>query len=219
MVGRAVRETTVLWKVIFDWQSRQKHVNGVGVMCSPWRTAQRDAPANDDGSGPQRALTTPIYLLHLVQASPGLANIQLAQKHASRCNGPWAARGQARLAHAIGQLGKLATTAALPANNAVALADAYANGGWQADDAVIRALDAVAPRPDSAAISHLVEDRNAVVTAIRAIYAPRLEREASTLQAQLASGMPASQAPASSDAVLFVDGLRGFGPPPCSTAA
>ncbi|MGH7071504.1 MAG: hypothetical protein ACREFO_16025, partial [Acetobacteraceae bacterium] len=63
-------------------------------------------------------------------------------------------------------------------------------------------------RNDSAAMATLGEDRGAVVAALRVLYAPRIEREASTLQAFLSGGIPSSPAPDPSDAVLFIDGLR-----------
>jgi hypothetical protein len=133
---------------------------------------------------------------------------RLAKEYAARCSGPWAARGQSRLAHAVRHLADLAESPPLPADDAESLAEAYTATGWQADDAVLRALEAVAPRPDAAAIGHLAEDRAAVVAALRAIYAPWLQRNAEVLQQLLRNGVPPSRAPADSDAVLFVDGLR-----------
>jgi hypothetical protein len=77
-----------------------------------------------------------------------------------------------------------------------------------ADDAALRALEAVAARPEADAIATLQEDRDAVVAALRALYAPRLEREALELQALLPVGPPPSQKPEDADTVLFIDGLR-----------
>ncbi|MDA8048569.1 MAG: BREX-1 system phosphatase PglZ type B [Rhodospirillales bacterium] len=136
------------------------------------------------------------------------AVIRLAREHANRCDCPWAARGQARLAQAVQLLARLAETPPLAAQDAQSLASSYAAQGWQADDAALRALEAVASRNDPAAIGTLSEDRDAVVSALRALYAPRLEREASALQALAPGGLPSSPAPAATDAVLFIDGLR-----------
>jgi hypothetical protein len=133
---------------------------------------------------------------------------RLAAQHADRCEGPWAARGQARLAMAVRWLARLATTPPLSTQDADSLAEAYAAEGWQADDAALRALEAVAPRPEDGAIATLSEDRAAVVAALGALYGPRLQREAQALQGLLRNGMPPSGKPAESDAVLFVDGLR-----------
>ena len=136
------------------------------------------------------------------------AVIRLAAAHARRCTGPWAARGQARLAEAVQHLARLASTQALPTQDAGLLAEAYATTGWQADDAALRALAAVAPRADAGSIATLVVDRAAVVAALRAIYAPRLQLGAEALQDLLRHGVPVGQQPAESDAILFIDGLR-----------
>jgi hypothetical protein len=133
---------------------------------------------------------------------------RLAEDHKGRCSGPWAARGQSRLALAVQHLAHLAGTPPLPAHDAEVLAAACATTGWQADDAAIRALEAVAPRPDSTAIERLAEDRAAVVIALRAIYMPWLQRIADVLQNLLPNGMPRSRTPSDGDVVLFVDGLR-----------
>ena len=133
---------------------------------------------------------------------------RLAVQHGGRCDGPWAARGQARLAATVRCLARLANAPPLPTQSADSLAEAYAADGREADDAALRALEAVAPLADDAAIATLQEDRTAVVAALRALYAPRLQREAQELQALLPAGMPPSRLPAESDAVLFVDGLR-----------
>jgi len=133
---------------------------------------------------------------------------RLAKEHAERCEGPWAARGQARLAEAVQYLARLAVIPPLPAQDAEAMADTYAETGWEADNAALCALEAVAPRQEADAIATLQEDRDAVVAALRALYAPRLQREALALQALLPAGPPPSQKPAESDAVLFIDGLR-----------
>ncbi len=133
---------------------------------------------------------------------------RLAKEHAGRCFGPWAARGQSRLAHAVQKLASLAEPPSLPSNDASSLAEAYAATGWTADDAAIRALETVAPRSDSVAIEWLAEDRAAIVAALRAIYAPWLQRNAETLQHLFRNGVPLPEAPSDCDAVLFVDGLR-----------
>lgn len=133
---------------------------------------------------------------------------RLAAEHAERCEGPWAARGEARLAEAVQHLARLATILPLPAQDAEGLAEAYVATGWEADDAVLRALETIAPRPDTGAIATLQEGRAAVVAALRALYTQRLQREPLALQALLPSGIPPSQEPDESDAVLFIDGLR-----------
>jgi hypothetical protein len=137
-----------------------------------------------------------------------LAVTDLAREHAERLDGPWAARGQARLAAAVQHLAHLAVVAPLPTQDAETLAERYAECGWEADDAALRALEAVAPTQDADALTTFQEDREAVVAALRALYAPRLEREALALQTLLKAGVPPSRKPADADTVMFVDGLR-----------
>ncbi|NJO55582.1 MAG: BREX-1 system phosphatase PglZ type B, partial [Rhodospirillales bacterium] len=131
----------------------------------------------------------------------------LAKEHAARRSGPWAARGQSPLAFAVAHLATLATTPPLPVADAVGLAAAYAAEGWRADWAALAALAATAPAGSGAAL-HAAEDRTAVTAALRALYAPRLHRDAEALQTMLRDGVPQSPPPAKADIVLFVDGLR-----------
>lgn len=131
----------------------------------------------------------------------------LAKEHAARRSGPWAARGQAPLASAVCHLATLACTPPLPVADAETVATAYAAEAWQADWAALAALAATAPTGNGAAI-HAAENRAAVTAALRAIYAPRLHRDAEALQALVRDGVPRSSPPPPADVVLFVDGLR-----------
>ncbi len=142
------------------------------------------------------------------EATARMAVVQLAQEHVGRCHGPWAARGQACLAIAAQHLACVALAPPLPAQDPQTLADNYAESGWEADDAALRALEAVAPAQKADNIATLHEDREVVVAALRALYAPRLEREALALQALLPAGPPPSLKPEDADTVLFIDGLR-----------
>lgn len=131
----------------------------------------------------------------------------LAKEHAVRCSGPWAVRGQAPLAFAVAHLATLATTPPLPVADAEGLAAAYTAEGWQADWAALAALAATAPTGNGAAL-HAAENRAAVTAALRAVYAPRMHRDAEALQTMLRDGVHRSSPPAPADIVLFVDGLR-----------
>lgn len=146
-------------------------------------------------------------LEHMTEPAARDAVSRLADDHKDRCSGPWADRGQARLARAVQQLAFLADTPQLPAGDAEALAEAYASTGWEADNAAIKAVEAIAPGP-GVAIDSLADDRAAVVKALSAIYLPRLQRDAETLQRLLRDGVPFQHAKADADAILFVDGLR-----------
>jgi hypothetical protein len=142
------------------------------------------------------------------EATARIAIVQLAQEHVGRCVGPWAARGQACRAAAVQHLARLAMAPPLLAQDPVTLADKYAETGWEADDAALHALEAVAATQEADNIATLQEDREAVVAALRALYAPRLEREALALQALLPAGPPPPRKPEDADTVLFIDGLR-----------
>jgi hypothetical protein len=149
-------------------------------------------------------------LLGLSDKSAGVARdaiLSLANEHAPRRTGPWAARGQAPLAVAVGHLAALAKTLPLPLADAEGIATAYATDGWRADWAALAALAATAPKGNGAAL-HAEENRAAVTAALRALYAPRLQRDAEALQNLLRNGIPSSPSTTDADIVLFVDGLR-----------
>jgi hypothetical protein len=142
------------------------------------------------------------------EATARMSIVQLAQEHVERCVGPWVLRGQACLAVAVQHLARVALVPPLSAQDPQTLADKYAEIGWEADDAALRALESVAATQEAENIATLQADREAVVAALRALYAPRLEREALALQALLQAGPPPSRTPADADTVLFIDGLR-----------
>ena len=117
----------------------------------------------------------------------------------------WAELEQAPLAFALEQLSLLAeiTSQPLAATDVSALVTDYAERGWRADDAVLKAL-AAAPAP---------ADRDAVSVAIAAVYKPWLDGSARALQAAVGptggSYAPgAAVDPSDGVASLFVDGLR-----------
>lgn len=128
----------------------------------------------------------------------------LGAEHAWRRATVWAKRGEAKLAQALAHLAVLAEAAPLPAHDADAMADAYQSGGWRADAAALSVLNLV----------HTGEDREAVVAALRALYLPWLDANATALQGLAAAGkLPfarpeSSLPPGSGVAMLFVDGLR-----------
>jgi len=107
-----------------------------------------------------------------------------ARKEAARLDGehtwrrrtPWANLGLAPLAFAIEQLALLAErTTGEPTGELSRLTRDYAECGWQADDAAVRALAAT---PVSA-------DRDAVGAAVTALYRPWLDAGANALQAAI----------------------------------
>jgi hypothetical protein len=131
---------------------------------------------------------------------------RLDGEHAWRRRTPWANLGLAPLAFAIEQLALLGErTSGEPTGDLNGLRRDYAERGWQADDAAVRAL-AAAPAST---------DRDAVGAAVTAIYRPWLDAGASALQAAIGPmanagtyqpGPRASTTPRTVTA--FVDGLR-----------
>jgi hypothetical protein len=127
-------------------------------------------------------------------------------EHAWRRRTVWADLGLAPLAFAIEQLALLAErTGTEPASDLDVQIRDYAERGWQADDAALRAI-AAAPAST---------DRDAVAPAVVALYRPWLDAGATALQAAIGpmanahtyqSGPPASIAPGT--VTVFVDGLR-----------
>jgi hypothetical protein len=112
----------------------------------------------------------------------------------------WAQMNRAPLAMALQHLSCIAGAKALPADDATALAEAYAVEGARIDSAALGALEAAPAR----------EDRAAVAAALRAVYLPWLEAGAAALQALAKRSALPVGAPADVDAdsVIFVDGLR-----------
>jgi len=132
---------------------------------------------------------------------------RLEEKHARRRGSVWAQLERSPLAFALEQLLRLAreTAEPLPAGDLDALVEAYAERGWRADDAVLRALAAAPEDPD----------REAAGIAAAALYRDWLDAGARALQEAIGPmanasdyrpGPPASTA--AGTAVLFVDGLR-----------
>jgi hypothetical protein len=158
----------------------------------------------------RKALAT---LKHSAPANAAKMIIELEAQHSERCNWVWAELGQATLAQALGHLVLLvdATRNALGGASPEAMAQAYTEGGWRADEAVLDSLACLKSREDVEAIS----------AAIRAIYYRWLEDGASRFQ-ELVSKHPlpnyqskpsATTATGSADnenecVIVFADGLR-----------
>jgi hypothetical protein len=131
---------------------------------------------------------------------------KLWEEHRDRRNRVWAKLDRAPLAFALEQLHRLAElTVGGPAATVEKLTTAYADRGWQADDAFVAALRA-APEP---------RDREAVVQAATALYRPWLDAHARALQdaigplANAGTYSPGEEASTKNGTVtVFVDGLR-----------
>lgn len=132
--------------------------------------------------------------------------VQLEAEHGPRRGWVWARLGMCPLAHALAHLAVLAqrTATALGGDSAVGMAKLYAEGGYLADDAAVRALACV----------KAAEDVAAVRAAVRCLYLPWLDDTARNFQECLAtSALPtvaqqeAIEA-ASGQCIVFADGLR-----------
>jgi hypothetical protein len=134
--------------------------------------------------------------------------LELEKDHRSRRNLVWAELGEAPLAQALEYLSTLAQTTAkaLNAGTINELAIEYQNTGWQADDAMLRALY----------YAEKQEDIEAITKAIRAIYIPWAEESARYLQRIVdKTGYPYDHSKKGEtveydegECILFVDGLR-----------
>jgi hypothetical protein len=134
--------------------------------------------------------------------------LDLEKDHRLRRNLIWAELGEATLAQALEHLSILAqtTTKALNAGTIAELANGYESTGWQADDAMLRALSCVEKQ----------EDIEVIAKAIRAIYMPWAEESARYLQKIVdEKGYPVDHLQthkgpkySNGECILFVDGLR-----------
>lgn len=129
----------------------------------------------------------------------------LEQEHRERREWVWAALGDAPLAMASKHLAALAanTRQLVPPESVTRIVNAYVEGAWRADDAVMRALGEVTSRAD----------RDAVSGVIRAIYAPWLDETARRFQQAVGEAAtdyvvePLDGWPAGT-CLVFIDGLR-----------
>jgi hypothetical protein len=132
---------------------------------------------------------------------------RLEAEHAWRRGTVWADLDMAPLAFALEQLGTLAQLTAQPlaSGGLTSLTSDYADRGWRADDAVLRALAAV----------RSARDREAVSATAAALYRPWLDAGARMLQMTIGPmanahtyepGPPA--ATEKGTVTVFVDGLR-----------
>jgi len=131
---------------------------------------------------------------------------ELESEHGMRRGWVWAKLGMCPLANALGHLAVLAkhTATTLGGESAEAMAKLYAEGGYLADDAALRALACVKTAEDTAAVQ----------AAARCVYLPWLEDTARHFQQCLAEkALPAAAQQEVVEAepgecILFADGLR-----------
>lgn len=134
--------------------------------------------------------------------------LRLERDHRARRDLVWTSLGEASLALAMAPLAQLAdaTSRSSAASTIADMQTLYATSGWQADDAVLRALEHAGSPQDHAAIT----------AAIRSVYLPWMEESARQLQTLVQAtrspgGVREGRPPtyiAKNQCVLFVDGLR-----------
>lgn len=163
----------------------------------PW-PAESERMERDLRAGLQKAAT-----LGSTAAREQLA--ELEKEHGRRRGWVWAKLDQAPLAVALEHLAALAayTSVSLGGDTAEAMARLYAEGGFRADDAALRAISSVKS----------ADDVETIQGAARSVYLPWLEDTAQHLQACIASQLPemAKQlavTAAQGACILFADGLR-----------
>ncbi|GAB4384144.1 MAG: BREX-1 system phosphatase PglZ type B [Phycisphaerales bacterium] len=191
-------ESPAAYSGIPDLLTRSKPVGTLAFVKESW------PDENDQAEGRLRDVLT-----SLDGAEAGVARTrieQLEQEHAPRRTWVWARLGRAPLAQALEHLARLAerTKSHIGGDTPDEMATLYAEGGFLADDAAMRALAAVKSSADWKAVS----------AAVRAVYLPWLEAAAERLQ-DLTATRPlphAGQQPAVTvevgTCILFADGLR-----------
>ena len=175
---------------------RKAQPNELALDAEPW-------PAENDRA--EATLREALCGLFAVSAQDARLKIkQLETGHGMRRGWPWAQLGLSALAEALKPLATLAvaTAEALGGETLEAMGQRYADDGWKADEAALRALSVVR----SAA------DLKAVEIAVQALYRPWLEAAAVRFQ-QLAGAVafPPEQPAVTAgpgECLLFVDGLR-----------
>ena len=130
--------------------------------------------------------------------------VELDEQHSERRRWVWSKFGDAPLAEALKPLRALAEAVQSPVGGTTpeSVAESYQAGGWEADQAMLNALEGVREP----------EDYNAVHTAVNTLYRPWLEDGTEALQTAVASeGMPPPPdppEPESGEVLLFADALR-----------
>ncbi len=163
----------------------------------------RNPTANDDAESSLRGDLD--HVASLAHAEACTRALDLDREHGRRREWVWTQLGESPLAMALEPLARLARLAQLPVGGASleSMAQSYAAEGWRCDRAAVEAL----ALPKSAA------DAGVVARAVRALYAPWLDRSARRFQ-ELVAGQGdfrplISGTPIERDiCTLFVDGLR-----------
>ena len=164
-------------------------------------------PWPDENDRMEKALREALADIGSMPADEGRQNLEkLEAEHGQRRDWVWAQLGLSPLANAVGHLSALAhhTASALGGDTADGMAKLYAEGGYLADNDVLRALASV----------KTAEDLVAVQAAVRCVYLPWLEDTARNFQQCLEKkALPSVEQQGGveahiHDCILFVDALR-----------
>lgn len=223
--AKKLAEQTGPWKAVWDRfceaPKRYPNIPKRIRQCQPpnhtlfWNSSEGNSSEGDFSGWPQwnekQEEQLRQTLMTLKEMTPGEARTTLQTletHHAHRRSLVWVELGESPLVQALEALAQLAdrTQISLTAGSPAELASRYQNQGWEADDAVLRALAVVDKTPD----------QEAVTLAIRAIYLPWAEDAARYLQQVVDQGeypggtIKSRQPPTyqEGECVLFVDGLR-----------
>jgi len=191
-------ESPALYPGIPDLLRRAKPSGELTFDKEPW------PDETESMEGALRAALTEVGSLKPAEARQRLE--ELETEHGVRRGWVWAKLGMCPLAEALAHLAVLAerTVATLGGESAEAMAKLYAEGGYLADDAALRALACVKTAEDAAAVR----------AAVRCVYLPWLEDTARHFQQCLASKAPPTVAEQGGveaqpgECIIFVDGLR-----------
>jgi len=191
-------ESPALYPGIPDLLRRAKPKGQLTFDKEPW------PDENDSMENALRATLVEVGSMKPAEARQGLE--QLETEHGVRRGWVWARLGMCPLAEALGHLAVLARRSAttLGGESADAMAKLYAEGGYLADDAAMRAVACVKTAEDAAAVQ----------AAVRCVYLPWLEDTARHFQECLTrKSLPTatqqeSVEPQAGECILFADGLR-----------
>jgi len=191
-------ESPALYPAIPDLLRRAKPKGLLTFEKEPW------PDENDSMESQLRSVLMEVGSMKPTDARQRLE--QLETEHGPRRGWVWARLGMCPLANAVGHLAMLAkrTMMVLGGDSAEAMAKLYAEGGYLADDAALRALACVKTAQDTAAVQ----------AAVRCVYLPWLEDTARHFQECLAAkALPTvaqqeSIEAAAGECILFADGLR-----------
>jgi hypothetical protein len=198
-----------VWKRFAETPERYPGVPERLRQARPMKLFSEDSGAwPQDNEAAETQLRTALSKLAALTVEDARKEVtRLESVHAARRGTVWGGLDLTPLAFALEQLALVAELTARPlaSLDLASLTADYAERGWRADDAVLRALASVR----SAA------DRAAVATASAAFYRDWLEAGASALQAQIgpmANSHTYEAGPSASKtrgtATVFVDGLR-----------